>query len=317
MRKTFINTLVELAERDRRIVLLTGDLGYTVIEPFAERFPDRFFNVGVAEQNMVGVATGLAEAGFIPFLYSIATFAVLRPYEFIRNGAILHQFPVRILGVGGGFEYGFAGTTHHALEDVGIMRIQPGITTIVPADWQQTRSALLQTWDLPEPIYFRLGKDDLNTISELNGNFILGQTQIIGEGKDFLFVTMGSIAREVNQARELLKNEGIFGQVMVVSSFNPSPVEDIVKILPGFEIAISVEEHYISGGLGSFVAEAIAERQIDCRLLRQGIKNKPTGISGNRNYLLSLHELSVEHLVQSAKNACQIKSAQKTQGNNG
>jgi transketolase len=303
MRKTFINTLVELAERDRRIVLLTGDLGYTVIEPFAEKFPDRFFNVGVAEQNMVGLATGLAEAGFIPFLYSIATFAVLRPYEFIRNGAILHQFPVRILGIGGGFEYGHAGSTHHALEDVGVMRIQPGITTIVPADWQQTRSALLQTWDLPEPIYFRLGKDDLNIISGLNGNFILGQTQMLGEGTDFLFITMGSIAREVDRARELLQNEGICGQVMVVSSFNPSPVEDLIKILPSFEVAIAVEEHYITGGLGSFIAEVIAEKQLNCRLLRCGIKTKPNGISGNRDYLLSLHGLSVEHLVQSGKKA--------------
>ncbi|MBP0020917.1 MAG: 1-deoxy-D-xylulose-5-phosphate synthase [Cyanobacteria bacterium SBLK] len=301
MRKTFINTLVELAERDRRIVLLTGDLGYTVIEPFAEKFPHRFFNVGVAEQNMVGLATGLAEAGFIPFLYSIATFAVLRPYEFIRNGAILHQFPVRILGIGGGFEYGHAGSTHHALEDVGVMRIQPGITTIVPADYQQTRSALLQTWNLPEPIYFRLGKDDLNTVSGLNGNFVLGQTQILGEGTDLLFITMGSITREVSQAMEILASEGIFTQTMIISSFNPSPVEDIVKILPRFKVVISIEEHYISGGLGSFVAEAIAENNLNCCLRRCGIKAKPNGISGNRDYLLALHGLSVENLVQNAK----------------
>ncbi|MEM9538207.1 MAG: transketolase C-terminal domain-containing protein [Cyanobacteria bacterium P01_E01_bin.42] len=301
MRKTFINTLVELADRDRRIVLLTGDLGYTVIEPFAQRFPDRFFNVGVAEQNMVGLATGLAEAGFIPFLYSIATFAVLRPYEFIRNGAILHRFPLRILGIGGGFEYGHAGITHHALEDIGVMRIQPGITTIVPADYRQTRSALLQTWDLPEPIYFRLGKDDINEIVGLNGNFVLGQTQILGEGTDLLFITLGSIAREVSQAMEILASEGVSTQIMVVSSFNPSPVEDIVKILPRFKAAISVEEHYISGGLGSFVAEAIAENKLNCCLHRCGIKAQPNGISGNRDYLLALHGLSVEHLVQNAK----------------
>ena len=106
VRATFVRTLVELAEEDERIVLLTGDLGFTVVEPFAERFPDRFFNVGVAEQNMVGVATGLAEAGFVPFVYSIATFATLRPYEFIRNGPVLHHLPVRVVGVGGGLEYG-------------------------------------------------------------------------------------------------------------------------------------------------------------------------------------------------------------------
>src|SRR5919199_236251 len=154
MRLEFVKTLVEMAAEDARILLLTGDLGYLVLEPFRERFPERFFNVGVAEQNMVGLATGLAEAGFLPFTYSIATFASLRPYEFIRNGPILHQLPVRIVGVGGGFEYGHAGPTHHGLEDVGIMRVQPGITLISPADHEQARAAMLSTWDVPGPVYY-------------------------------------------------------------------------------------------------------------------------------------------------------------------
>src|SRR5881296_3546916 len=102
MRGAFVRTLVELADEDRRVALLTGDLGYMALEPFAERFPDRFFNVGVAEQNMVGIATGLAEAGYVPYVYSIATFATLRPYEFIRNGPVHQRLPVRVVGVGGG-----------------------------------------------------------------------------------------------------------------------------------------------------------------------------------------------------------------------
>src|SRR5438132_7656876 len=146
MRKAFVRTLTEIGAADSRVLLLTGDLGYNALEPFAERFPGRFFNVGVAEQNMVGLATGLAESGFVPFVYSIATFASLRPYEFIRNGPILHRLKVRIVGVGGGFEYGSAGSTHHAIEDLGVMRVQPGLTVIAPADPRQTRSALQQTW---------------------------------------------------------------------------------------------------------------------------------------------------------------------------
>src|SRR5580658_5156121 len=118
MRKMFVETLVNLAEQDERVMLLTGDLGFGVVEPFMSKFPKRFINVGVAEQNMVGVATGLAESGFIPFVYSIVTFATLRPYEFIRNGPILHQFPVRIVGVGGGMEYGHNGASHYGLEDI-------------------------------------------------------------------------------------------------------------------------------------------------------------------------------------------------------
>ena len=119
MRSEFVQALVEVGEADSRVLLLTGDLGYNALEPFADRFPDRFFNVGVAEQNMVGVATGLAEAGYVPFAYSIATFASMRAYEFIRNGPVLHELPVRIVGMGGGFDYGPNGPTHYALEDIG------------------------------------------------------------------------------------------------------------------------------------------------------------------------------------------------------
>jgi len=118
MRAAFVRTLIEEAERDDRIMLLTGDLGFMALEPFRERFPDRFFNMGVAEQNMIGVATGLADAGYTPFCYSIVPFAVLRPFEFIRNGPVLHGLPVRIIGIGGGFEYGTAGPTHFGLEDI-------------------------------------------------------------------------------------------------------------------------------------------------------------------------------------------------------
>jgi transketolase len=145
MRGAFARTLAELAAKDSRILLLTADLGYMALEPFSERFPDRFLNVGVAEQNMVGLATGLAEAGFLPFVYSIVTFATLRPYEFIRNGPIMQQLPVRIIGVGGGFEYGHNGVSHYGLEDIGVMRLQPDLSVIAPADHEQARTALLHT----------------------------------------------------------------------------------------------------------------------------------------------------------------------------
>ena len=182
VRATFIRTLVELAEEDERIVLLTGDLGFTVVEPFAERFPDRFFNVGVAEQNMVGVATGLAEAGFVPFAYSIATFATLRSYEFVRNGPVLHHLPVRIVGVGGGLEYGMNGLTHYALEDIAVMRAQPGMTVLAPADFQQARTALIGDQGVPGPIYFRLGKNETETVPGLDGRLRLGGVEQIGAG---------------------------------------------------------------------------------------------------------------------------------------
>ncbi len=155
MRSSFVGTLCELAEQDRRIIFLTGDLGYLVVESFTRKFPERFLNMGVAEQNMVGVATGLAESGYLPFCYSIATFATMRPYEFIRNGPIRQQLPVRLVGVGGGFEYGHNGPTHYALEDLGLMRMQPGMTVIAPADHVQARTSLLAPSPASAPTSFR------------------------------------------------------------------------------------------------------------------------------------------------------------------
>ncbi len=300
MRGAFTKVLVELADRDPRILLLTGDLGYMALEPFSDRFPGRFFNVGVAEQNMVGLATGLAEAGFIPFVYSIATFASLRAYEFIRNGPVLHRLPVRIVGVGGGFEYGHNGPTHYGLEDVGVMRIHPGITVIAPADHEQTRAAFMATWDLPGPVYYRLGKDDRTTVPGLRGRFELARVQVIHEGTDLLMVTMGSVASEVASAAVTLAAQGISCTVAVVACLNPAPVDDLDAILARFPLVLAVEAHYVVGGVGSLVSEVIAERGLGCRVVRCGVKTTPDGISGSQGYLYHTHRLSKNALVATA-----------------
>lgn len=307
MRHAFVETLLKLAGQDERILLLTGDLGYTVLEPFAEKFPNRsdlrrnrFFNVGVAEQNMVGVGTGLAEAGYIPFLYSIATFAAIRPYEFIRNGPALHQLPVRIVGVGGGFEYGSAGPTHWALEDIALMRAQPGMTIVAPADHLQTRAALLETWDMPGPIYYRLGKDDQTTIPGLEGRFALGRPQFIREGSDLLIIAMGSVTSEVAKAVNALSERGIECSIIVVSSLNPDPIDDMVEALSRFSVAMTVENHYLAGGLGSVVSEVVAEHGIGCRVVRCGVERVLDGVSGGTDYLRRIYGLSSEALVKKA-----------------
>jgi transketolase len=298
MRITFAKTLVELAERDARVLLLTGDLGFMVLEPFVQRFPDRFFNMGVAEQNMIGVATGLAEAGFLPFVYSIATFATLRGYEFLRNGPALHQLPVRIVGVGGGFEYGTAGTTHYGLEDLGVLRLQPEMTVIAPADFQQARTALLETWDHPGPVYYRLGKDEQTTIPGLDGRFALGRAAIVRRGDDVVWITTGAIATEVTAAAaRLAAREGVSSTVVLVASVSPPPVDDLVRILRRFPVALSVEAHYRTGGLGSLVAEIIADHGLSCQLERCGIDAMPRGLAGSQRFLQEHAGLSAERLA--------------------
>jgi transketolase len=267
------------------------------LEPFSEAFPGRFFNVGVAEQNMVGLATGLAEAGMVPFVYSIAPFATLRPYEFIRNGPLLHRLPVRVVGIGGGLAYGPNGMSHYALEDVAVMRVQPNMTVIVPADLQQAREALLATAAVPGPIYFRLGKDDATVVPGLNGAFELGRVQRIREGPDAAIIAMGPIAAEAVAAAELLTAQGFDCAVSVVASVSPAPTEDLAVLLSGYRLAVTVEVHYLTGGLGSLVSEVIAERGLGVRLLRQGVRSMPDGLVGGQRYMERSFGLSAEQLA--------------------
>jgi transketolase len=301
LRGTFARILCELAEADPRVVLLTGDLGYTVLEPFRDRYPDRFFNVGVAEQNLIGIATGMAEAGMVPFCYSIGTFASLRPFEFIRNGPVLHNLPVRVIGLGAGFEYGTAGPTHWSLEDIAVMRTQPGLNVIAPADFEQAGAALRASWDLPGPVYYRLGKDDRGVMPGLRGRFDLGRAQTVRQGDDLLIIACGPIALDVAAAADELAKQGIEASVVVVASISPVPEHDLVEILGRHRVALTVETHYVTGGLGSLVAEVAADHGLGTRLVRLGVRAGTNGRSGSTAHMHARHGLDRAGIVKAAK----------------
>jgi transketolase len=294
MRSAFVRTLVELAEHDDRIVLLTGDLGFMALEPFAEAFPDRFYNMGVAEQNMIGVATGLAEAGYRPYCYSIVPFAVLRPFEFIRNGPALHQLPVTIVGMGGGFEYGTAGPSHYGVEDVGVMRLLPDVAIVVPADADQAATATRAMAEWPGPVYLRLGKNDSLRVPGLDGRFDLGRVQEVRSGSDIVIVAMGSVAANAVAAAEELHEDGITTRVVVLSSVTPAPTDDLIELVSEFRRIVTVEAHISAGGIGSLVAEVIADSGADCRLVRIGVEQPFHHPVGGEAYLNHLHGLSSE-----------------------
>jgi transketolase len=302
MRAAFVETLRGLAEQDERILLLTGDLGFMVVERFAAAHPSRFINVGVAEANMLGLATGLAEEGFLPFCYSIATFASLRGYEQLRNGGVLHQLPVRLVGVGGGLAYGSAGRTHHALEDIGLMRLQPQLAVIAPADDAQTEAALRATYAQPGPIYYRVGKDS-TSVPELGGRFAMERVETVGGGADVLFITAGVMTASVIEAARCLEGEGVGTTVAVVAAINPPPLEDLRRLLSTTGLAVTVEDHYVSGGLGSLVAEVIAEHRLGTPLLRRGVAEPLPGRSGSEAYLRQAAGLSVAQLVEAVRAA--------------
>jgi transketolase len=297
VRKTFATTLAEIARSDERVLLLTADLGFMALEPFSETLPDRFLNVGVAEQNAIGIATGLAEDGFLPFVYSIAPFAALRPYEFIRDGPVLQQLPVRIAGVGAGFEYGSAGPTHHGIDDAAALRPHPGLLIVTPADHEQFRTALLATWNHDGPVYYRLGKDETSTIPGLRGRFRTGRAEIVREGRDVALVAMGAIASEACAAAEILAERGLGATVAIVSTFNPSPVDDLVELTRAFRLVVTIEVQYVNGALGSLVAETIAEDGGRTRLVRVGVRSPPRGRSGGRDYYHALHELGCDAIA--------------------
>jgi transketolase len=303
VRAAFIRKLIELARRDERIVLLTADLGYSVIEPFAEAFPERYFNVGVSEQNMVGMSTGLAEAGYVPFLYSIATFASLRPFEFFRNGPVLHRLPVRLIGVGGGFEYGPSGPTHFAVEDVGVMRTQPGLAIIAPADFEQAATALEATWSWSGPIYYRLGKNDRDRVPGLEGRFEADRAQVVREGDRVLLLALGNAAFETVAAAERLAQSGTNAAVVVVACARPAPLEHLASLLSRHTLAATVENHYLDGGLGSLLCELVAERGIDCRVLRCGVSLQVDGVTGSEGFLNARYGLDAAGIAERVTDA--------------
>jgi transketolase len=270
-----------------------------VLEPFAERFPDRFFNVGVAEQNMIGLATGLAESGYHPFTYSIATFASLRPYEFIRNGPALHELPVRMVGIGGAFDYGPNGISHYALEDIGVLRLQPNLGIVAPADPAQAANAVRELETLERPFYLRLAKQS-DPVPELDGRFRLGRAERIGHGRDCAVVSFGATAAEAVRAAERLAEAGVEATVMVVSSLNPAPEEDLAELIGEVPVVATLEDHYVAGGIGSVVAELVAERGLGARLVRCGVRRMPSGHVGSPEHLRSDHGLTAEAVAEGA-----------------
>lgn len=292
MRKAFAETLAELADTDDRVLLLTADLGFMALEPFLDRHPKRFFNVGVAEQNMVGVATGLAEAGFIPFVYSIVNFATMRPFEFIRNGPVAHNLPVRIVGVGGGVEYGHNGISHYGLEDVGILRTQPGLQIICPCDAPQARSAIREVWNYAGPVYLRLGKDDRVSVPGLEGRFSLNHAETVDDGPDILLVAVGTAASATVEAGKQLRSLGIRPTVLLVSCLDSGPASHVRETMKGFRNVVTIETHYTIGGLGSWVAEIAADNAIPIRLTRLGFRGHPRGISGSQAWMEHKHGIS-------------------------
>lgn len=307
MRIAFINTLIKEAEKNKDIMLLTGDLGFTVFEEFKSKYPDRFINVGVAEQNLMGVASGLALTGKTVFAYSIATFATMRPFEQIRTDIASHNLPVIVVGSGAGLSYGHDSITHHATEDIHLMRGIPGITIFSPADPYEVAWATKESIKLRRPIYLRLGKRNEPLLYKKSAKLKVGKGSVLLSGKDVAIVATGNIVSNALEAAKIISKSNIFPTVISMHTLKPLDKELIKRLSNKFPIIVSVEEHNVIGGLGSSIAEVLAQNSRSVKLISIGIPDRFLFEIGSHNYLREIIGLSPRQIAKKIVSALKSK----------
>jgi len=286
MRYAFRDTLIELAEKDEKICLLTGDLGFSVVEPFIEKFPGKFINCGVAEQNMIGIAAGLALSGKKPYVFSIVPFVTMRCMEQIRNDICYQNLDVKIIGVGGGFSYGDLGATHHAIEDIAILRALPNMTILCPAGPLETEELVLKSYQTKNPTYIRLGRGGERAIHGSRPELEIGEPSILKQGEKGVIISTGPLVGRLT---------GIEGYKLInIHTLKPINKQALLKEIESFSKIITIEEHNIIGGLGSAVAEILAESSWRGEFKRIGVPDKFPREVGSRDYLLEKYNIKIK-----------------------
>lgn len=299
MRNAFVAAITELAERDDRVWLLTGDLGFNVLEDFARRFPDRFVNTGIAEQNMVGLAAGLAANGAIPFVYSIANFPVMRCLEQVRNDVCYHDLPVRIVAVGGGFTYAAHGYTHLGIEDLAIMRALPGMAVIAPGDPLEAAAATHALIGHAGPAYLRLGRAGEEVVHASPPAFTIGRAIEARPGTDGTLVATGGVLTVAMEAARRLAEDGTQVQVLSMPSIEPFDATAILAAARNGPL-VSIEEHG-RGGLAAAISEVLATSDTACRFTPLYIQGAPPRQAGGQDYLRARFGLTAEAMVDAIR----------------
>jgi transketolase len=295
MRGAFFRALLDLAEQDERVHLIVGDLGFGVVEEFARRFPKRFLNAGVAEQNMTGIAAGLALSGKIVFTYSIANFPILRCLEQVRNDVCYHNANVKIVAVGGGLAYGALGASHHATEDLAILRSLPRMTVVAPGDPAEAEAATRAVTTYPGPCYLRLGRAGEAKIHKAPIDFVLGKAIELRQGKDATLISTGGMLGTAMEVADFLQNEDVQARVLSMHTVKPLDTAAIEKAVRETGAIFTLEEHSIVGGLGGAVAEFLAEAsEAPVLFKRFGLPSQFSTFIGSQEYLRACHGLSAE-----------------------
>lgn len=299
MRNEFVQALLSQAEKNERIWLLTGDLGFTVLEPFRDRFPKRFVNVGVAEQNLAGIAAGLAHSGLMPFIYSIANFPIIRCLEQLRNDVAYHHLPVRMVSVGGGLAYGSAGYTHHGVEDLAIMQAIVGMGVLAPADGEETAACVDALANHIEgPAFLRLGKGGEPKLHPAPPSLQKG-VLTLREGKDVCLLATGAVAAQALQAADLLKEKQVEAKVLSLPVLSPFHKEAFLQAIAKCDYLVLIEEHMGSSCFARLYEECYGElAQRGVKLLRLNLPASLRETIGTREYLLAQAGLDAAGICQ-------------------
>jgi len=302
VRGAFFQTLMELAESDERIYLLVGDLGFGVVEPFLHKFPKRFLNVGVAEQNLAGLGAGIALTGRVVFTYSIANFPIFRCLEQIRNDVCYHRANVKIVSIGGGYSYGALGMTHHATEDLAILRALPEMTVVAPGDPGEVREATRAIVAHEGPCYLRLGRAGEPTIHSSLPDFQLGKAIRVRDGDALTLVSTGALLQTAVKVADLLAAKGVQVRVLSMHTIKPLDQEAVLAAARETRAVVTLEEHSVIGGLGGAVAECLAESgELRVPFKRIGIPSTFSSDIGSQEYLRAKCGLSAECLLDTVE----------------
>jgi len=300
MRDDFLDKLTQLTTVDKDIVLLTADLGFGVFEEFEAAFPGQYFNVGVAEQNMTGLAAGLALEGKKVVTYSIGNFPTLRCLEQIRNDACYHDLNITIVASGGGFSYGSLGMSHHTTEDLAILRALPKMTVVAPCTTWEAGEAIESLINSSGTSYLRLDKTAIN-IKGIN-KFILGKSTKYMDGSDITLIATGGILKEVIVAAKYLKKNGINARVIGMHTVKPIDKEAIISAAKETGGILTIEEHNLSGGMGSAVGEVCMDENIFPVIFKRiGLDDEFSSIVGSQEYLRIQYALDSSFIINSVK----------------
>ena len=298
MRDAFTRALMREAAKDPKLTLVTGDLGFGVLKPFWETYPDQFVNAGIAEQNMTAMAAGMALEGKTVFTYSIGNFPTLRCIEQIRNDCAYHGANVNIVCVGGGFVYGSLGMSHHATEDLSTMRSLPDVAVFAPADKVEAAAVAKAVAAYPGTCYIRLGRGGEKVIREDIGEFKVGKAIPVCEGTRVAIFSTGDIAGEVMKAKAILESQGITPTIYTFPTVKPIDADTVRACAASHELIVTCEEHSVVGGFGSAVAEVLAEISDSARLVRVGINDTYCAIVGDQNHLRRHYGLTGEKIAE-------------------